>query len=246
MTLTMSSLPEGYRAVIVGARGGIGEAMARHIASDARCGALFVTGRSGAEIPQAASLTLDLEDEASIKAALETAGKDGPLHLVIVASGILHDEGLSPEKTWRHLEAASMARAYAINTIGPSLVAKHALPKLDRSSKSVFAALSARVGSISDNRLGGWHAYRASKAALNQVIKTCSIELARKNRSALCIGLHPGTVDTALSEPFQGNVPDGKLFTPEYSASKLLGVINTLDEECTGQCFDWAGEQIAP
>ena len=139
-----------------------------------------------------------------------------------------------------------MAHVFAINTIGPALVAKHALPVLDKDHRSIFAALSARVGSISDNRLGGWHSYRASKAALNQIIRTCSIELARKNRTALCVGLHPGTVDTGLSEPFQSNVPDGKLFTPTRSATSLLSVLNGLDETDTGQCFDWAGERIDP
>ena len=110
----------------------------------------------------------------------------------------------------------------------------------------MFAALSAPVGSIADNRLGGWHAYRASKAALNQIIRTCSIELARKRREALIVGLHPGTVETALSEPFRGNVPDKKLFTPDYSAGCLLEVINALTPAQSGRCFDWQGEEIAP
>ena len=126
------------------------------------------------------------------------------------------------------------------------MIARHALDALDRRDKAVFAALSARVGSISDNRLGGWHGYRASKAALNQIIRTLSIELARKRPDAICAGLHPGTVDTGLSEPFQRNVPDGKLFTPDYAAERLLSVIDGLTAEQSGRCFDWAGEEIAP
>lgn len=135
---------------------------------------------------------------------------------------------------------------FAINTTGPALVARAALERFPREGKAVFAALSARVGSISDNRLGGWHAYRASKAALNQIIRTCSVELARKRPQALIVGLHPGTVETALSEPFRSNVPDGKLFTPEHSAERLLAVINALDAGASGRCFDFAGEEVLP
>jgi len=139
-----------------------------------------------------------------------------------------------------------MAKVFAVNTTGPALVASALLDALPREGKSVFAALSARVGSISDNRLGGWHAYRASKAALNQIIRTCSIELTRKRRDALIVGLHPGTVETGLSEPFRDNVPDGKLFTPDYSAERLLNVIDTLTPEQSGRCFDWQGEEVLP
>ena len=247
MALTLTSLPDDYRCLIVGATGGIGRAFTRIVTNDPRSASVFAASRSGGEVTGATSLELDLTDEPSIKQAVMRAHEEGPLHLVIIATGILHDmDSLQPEKTWRHLDADQMARVLAVNTIGPALVAKHALPALDKENPSILAALSARVGSISDNRLGGWHSYRASKAALNQIIKTCSIELKRKNKSALCVGLHPGTVDTGLSDPFQGNVPDQKLFTPEYSAQCLLGVLDSLKPVDSGGCFDWAGERIKP
>ena len=138
-----------------------------------------------------------------------------------------------------------MARAYQINAIGPALVAKHFLPLLATDRKAVFAALSARVGSIGNNRLGGWYAYRASKAALNMILKTLSIELARRNPSAICVGLHPGTVDTRLSGPFQRGVPGDKLFSPHRSAPCLLKVINALSPGQSGRVLAWDGKPIA-
>lgn len=133
---------------------------------------------------------------------------------------------------------------FAINAIGPALVAKHVLPLLPREGKAVFAALSARVGSISDNRLGGWYGYRASKAALNQLIRTLSIELARQRKDAICVGLHPGTVDSPLSRPFQSSVE--RLFTPMFAAERLLTVIEGLDVTQSGQLLAWDGSTIAP
>lgn len=128
----------------------------------------------------------------------------------------------------------------------PALIAKHLLPKLNKDHPAIFAALSARVGSISDNQLGGWYAYRASKAALNMIIKNAAIEVGRRNRKAIVVGLHPGTVDSDLSKPFQGNVADGKLFTPEDSAQKLLEVLRSLGPEQTGKCFAWDGKEVLP
>jgi len=204
--------------------------------------------RSGSvlEHPKVHHHRLDLEDEATIARAAELAAVDGrTLDLVIVAAGILHDgDALRPEKTWRAIDGAALERLYRINTVGPALVAKHFLPLLARERKSVFAALSARVGSISDNELGGWHAYRASKAALNMLIKTFSIELARRNPRAVCVGLHPGTVDTRLSAPFKANVPEGKLFTPDHSASRLVEVLDRLDASDSGKVFAWDGQLI--
>ena len=248
----LTSFPEGYRALVVGASGGVGRALTEHLAADSRCGAVFAASRAGLDIPGVTALRLDFADPDSIEAAVSAASSDGPLHLVIVASGVLVDEaGRGPEKSWRQIDPEHMAEVFRVNTIGPALVARAALDALAKGSKdapekAVFAALSARVGSISDNRLGGWHSYRASKAALNQILKTCAIELARKRPHAACIGLHPGTVDTRLSEPFQGNVPDGKLFTPDCSAGRLLEVIDGIGAAQSGQVFDWAGEQIDP
>ena len=166
--------------------------------------------------------------------------------MVIVATGILHDGELMPEKSQKELSAEKFHRLFEINTIVPALVAKHFIPKLNREKRSVFAALSARVGSISDNQLGGWYAYRASKAALNMIIKNAAIEISRRNKKAIIVGLHPGTVDSNLSKPFQGNVPDGKLFTPKYSVQKLLVILTTLTSKQSGKCFAWDGKEILP
>ena len=250
MSVSLSSLPTGYRALVFGATGGLGGAFVRTLAADPRCGALFAASRAGAAVPGARALTFDFDEEASIERAVAQAAGEVGLHLVLVATGVLHsDTGLEPEKSWRHLDARRLVEVFQINTVLPALIAKHALPVLakgaqDAPEKAAFAAVSARVGSIGDNRLGGWHGYRASKAALNQIIRTCSIELARKRPNALCVGLHPGTVDTALSKPFQRNVPDGKLFTPAYAAERLLGVIDALAPQDTGRVFDWAGEPV--
>lgn len=248
----LTTFPDGYRALIVGASGGVGRALTQQLAADPRCGSVYAASRSGVAIEGAQSLSLDFSAPQTVEDAVATASQDGPLHLVIVAAGVLVDEaGRGPEKSWRQIDPDYMAEVFKINTIGPALVARHALDALakgrkDAPEKAVFAALSARVGSISDNRLGGWHSYRASKAALNQILKTCAIELARKRPHAACIGLHPGTVDTRLSEPFQGNVPDGKLFTPDYSAEQLLAVIDQVQFDQSGCVFDWAGEIIDP
>ena len=137
-----------------------------------------------------------------------------------------------------------LARIFAVNTIGPALVLKHFAPLLPRTGRSVIALLSARVGSISDNRLGGWYGYRASKAALNQLVRTASIEVARSRRDAVIVGLHPGTVETPLSAPFRGNVSPGKLFTPRVSAAHLLTAIEGLTPADSGKCFAWDGSEV--
>ena len=242
--MSLSTLREGYRALVFGASGGVGGALVRALVADPRCAVVHAAARrdiaAGRKIvPHAFAL----EDEASIAACVEAAAADGPLDLVIVATGLLHDKGMKPEKTWRALDADALTRAFAVNAIGPALVAKHALDRLPREGKAVFAALSARVGSIADNRLGGWHAYRASKAALNMLVKTCAIELARRNPQAVCVTLHPGTVDTGLSAPFQSSRRGG-LFTPDESATHLLRVIDGLNGADSGCLFAWDGREI--
>jgi NAD(P)-dependent dehydrogenase (short-subunit alcohol dehydrogenase family) len=235
------------RVVVVGASGGIGQAMVDLLVAHPRVARVYALTHSRAAIIHAkvTSLHFDLRDETSIASAVQACSADGPLHVVIVATGVLHaGTGLQPEKSWRALNPESLAHAFAINTIGPALLAKYFLDVLARNQKSVFAALSARVGSIEDNRLGGWHSYRASKAALHMVIRTCAVELTRRNPSALCIALHPGTVDTALSRPFQASVPDGKLFTPRVSAEHLLRMIDVLDVSASGNAFAWDGQRI--
>ena len=184
----------------------------------------------------------DLSKEASIAQAAKAIGT---LDLIIIATGMLHHENVQPEKSYRGQSAEAYARAFAINATGPALIAKHFLPLLPRDRRAVFAALSARVSSVSDNRLGGWHAYRASKAALNMIVRNFAIELARTHPQTIAVTLHPGTVDTALSQPFQGNVAEGTLFTPDYSAARLLTVIDGLTPENSGNLFAWDGQQIA-
>lgn len=245
MSISLASLAPGYRALVFGASGGIGAALVQALANDPRCGVVYAASRSpitGGD--KVRPLPFDLEDEASIAAAVAHASADGPLDLVLVATGLLHDDAIKPEKTFRAITPEALEKAFRINTTGPALIAKYALRELPRDRKAVFAALSARVGSISDNRLGGWHAYRASKAALNMLIRTFSIELALRYPKALCIALHPGTVDSRLSAPFQAGVPEGKLFTPERSATALLSVIDNLSADQTGKLFAWDGQEI--
>lgn len=192
------------------------------------------------------SHAIDYKDERAIENSALMAAKDRPLDLVFIATGILHDGDIMPEKSLRDLTSEKFQHLFVANTIAPALLAKYFIPKLSKEKRSVFAALSARVGSISDNNTGGWYAYRASKAALNMIIKTAAIETARQNKNAIIIGLHPGTVDSNLSKPFQNHVANGRLFTPEYSARKLLSVIDTLSLEDSGKCFAWDGQEILP
>ena len=190
-------------------------------------------------------IKVDTLDEASVAETATKCAEAGPIDLVIVATGILHDgDRLQPEKRMHDLDAAAMADVFRINTIAPAILAKHFLPQMRRDGKSAFAAISARVGSISDNRLGGWASYRASKAALNMLIKTLSIEHARTHRDGIVVALHPGTTDTALSKPFQRNVPDGKLFSPDFTSECLLRVLDELTSDDTGGFFAWNGDPI--
>lgn len=245
--MKLASFPDGLRVVVAGAGGGIGNAVVELLAESPQVARVYALTRDRPVLasPRVESIPFDLEDEASIAAAAARCRADGPLHLVFVATGVLHDgAGLQPEKTWRALDAPSMAQSFAVNAIGPALLAKHFLGGLATGDKAVFAALSARVGSIEDNRLGGWHSYRAAKAALHMLVRTFAIELSRRNPTALCIALHPGTVDTVLSRPFQAGVPAGRLFMPRHAAECLLRVIDTLDESASGDAFAWDGQRV--
>lgn len=186
----------------------------------------------------------DLLDEASI-AAVASAMKDDPPQWVIVATGVLTlPDGTGPERTLKRLDPVTMAQVFALNTIGPALIAKHILPLMPRDRRFVFAALSARVGSISDNRLGGWHSYRASKAALNMLIRNFALESGRTHPHGVVAGLHPGTVASALSQPFQSNLAEGEMTDPAVAADNLLGVLNDLTPAASGRVYDFKGAEI--
>jgi NAD(P)-dependent dehydrogenase (short-subunit alcohol dehydrogenase family) len=231
--MTLESFPPGGRAVVIGASGGIGAALAQ-----------AVEHADFAQVIPFCRATMDIADDSSIARAAQVLAQEAePIRLVIVATGLLAGQGISPEKSWRDLGAAALAQSFAINTIGPALVMKHFLPLLPRDGKSMFAALSARVGSIEDNRLGGWYGYRASKAALNQMIRTAAVELARSRPEAICVALHPGTVTTPLSAPFTKSGLD--IQTPDQAAARLLGVINGLRATDSGGFYDHLGHAIA-
>ncbi len=225
-------------AVVIGAGGGIGAAMADLLAQEGAFATVHRFARAGGAQP------IDITDEASIAAAADIVKAGPPPTLVFVATGLLHRGDRGPEKTMAALDPGWLAELYAVNAIGPALVAKHLLPLMPARGRTVFAALGARVGSIGDNALGGWHGYRASKAALVMMIRTLAIEQRRRNPSSLVVALHPGTVDTALSQPFQGNVAPGKLFTPERAALQLLDVIEGLKPADSGGHFAWDGSPV--
>jgi NAD(P)-dependent dehydrogenase (short-subunit alcohol dehydrogenase family) len=232
------------RAAVFGASGGIGAALALALAE--RGVAVLAGSRSGA-VPGHSRITgfaFDLADEPSIAAAAAMMADDPP-DMVLITTGMLTNaRGQGPERSYKALDPAAMAESFAVNAIGPALIAKHLLPLFARDRRAVFAALSARVGSISDNRIGGWHSYRASKAALNMLLRNFAIELARTHPLAVVAGLHPGTVDTALSAPFQRGLPEGQLTTPAAAAGHLLDVLDRLQPADSGGVFDWRGARV--
>ena len=232
------------QVVILGASVGIGAALVQHYAAQPHVETVHAVSRRG-DTPAAGSVvphTADITDEASLIALADA--QEAP-DLIILATGILSDgAALRPEKSLKQQSLSAFEQVFAVNTFGPAMAARHLIPRMPRDRRTIFAALSARVGSISDNGLGGWHAYRASKAALNMLLRNYAIEMARLNPDFLCAGLHPGTVDTDLSRPFSRAVPEGKLFTPAYAADCLAGVLAGLSPEQSGMVFDWAGKPV--
>ncbi len=222
-------------AVVVGAGGGLGGALAAALERNGAYGRVTRLGRGS--VPP-----LDLLSEPSIAAAAASVAGQGEVRLVLDATGFLHDGRYRPERGWRDIDPAHMAHAFAVNAIGPALLMKHFCPLLAREGRAVFATLSARVGSIGDNRLGGWHSYRASKAALNQIVRTVSVELRRHNPAGICVALHPGTVDTALSAPF--GKAGLEVRSPASAAQDLLGVLAGLNAGHSGQFYDQHGKPI--
>ena len=235
------------RAALFGASGGIGAALADQLCTDPQWGEVWLGARRPppATAPTARPFAFDSDDEASLVATAQQIGTGGALDLVFVATGMLHRDGLPlPEKSYRALDGAAMAELYRVNAIGPAMIAKHMLPLLPRDRRAVFAVLSARVGSISDNRLGGWHSYRAAKAALNMLIANFAIECRRSHPHVVIAALHPGTVDTALSAPFQRGLREGQLNTPAASAAALLQTLTQLQPEDSGGLFAWDGARL--
>ncbi|OYT91402.1 MAG: C-factor [Burkholderiales bacterium PBB3] len=237
--MTLNSLPPDCLALVIGATGGIGQALVQALHTALPQAEVLALSRRSQP-------ALDLQNEASLSDAAayirqhcQDTGR--PLRLVINATGTLHTPH-PPEKSWAQLDAVAMAQVFAVNTVGPALLMKHLLPLLPRQGKAVFATLSAKVGSIGDNRLGGWYSYRASKAALNQLVRTAAIELRRRHPEALCVALHPGTVDTDLSTPFAKTGLD--VVSPAHAATRLLQVIDGLAASDSGGFFNHDGTAL--
>jgi NAD(P)-dependent dehydrogenase (short-subunit alcohol dehydrogenase family) len=253
-----TSLVSGCNALIQGSSRGIGLEFVRQLLADAAPGRIFAACRAphaspslvkmAAQDPRLRIIALDVTSESSIRAAAATVAAEVPrLHLVVNCAGLLHDRqaGIAPEKRLADVEPDALAASFAVNAAGPLLVAKHFEPLLAHAERAVFASISARVGSIGDNRLGGWYAYRGSKAAQNMFTKTLAIEWARSRRNVICVALHPGTTDTDLSRPFQANVPPEQLFSVERTVAQLLSVIDRLTPADSGRFLAWDGTGIA-
>jgi len=253
----LSSFPAGSKALITGASRGIGLEFVRRLLAENCMERVF----AGCRAPDRAGellalaerherlrlLALDVTSEASLEATAAAVGRESPrLHLIVNCAGVLHDrvDGLAPEKRLAEVRSDALVRSFTVNALGPLLVAKHFDRLLAHPERAVFASLSARVGSIGDNRLGGWYAYRGSKAAQNMFTRTLAIEWARSRRNVICVALHPGTTDTDLSRPFQSNVPPERLFSVERTVRQLLDVLDGLTQGDTGRFLAWDGREI--
>jgi NAD(P)-dependent dehydrogenase (short-subunit alcohol dehydrogenase family) len=232
---------------IIGSSGAIGRAFLDAYIADKEISNIYSISRTEVESndERIIHINIDVTDEVSVKAAASKIGENR-LDKLIVATGILHTELFGPEKSIKDIKIENFVKIFSVNAFGPALIGKYFLPLMKKDKKSIAAFLSARVGSISENKLGGWYAYRASKSALNQIIKNFSIEAKRTNPTGIIIGLQPGTVKSKLSEPFQKNVKKGKLLLPKDSVKSLIRVIENVMQNDSGKIFDWKGEEIAP
>ena len=233
--------------VIIGSNGAIGKAFVEHYLKDASVSNIFAFSRNNTNSSddKLTNLHIDIESEESVADAAKRV--DGyKIDIIITATGILHSDSIKPEKSIKDINHESFMKVFSANAVGPALIGRYFIPLLKKDTKSVIAFLSARVGSISDNKLGGWYSYRASKSALNQIVKNFSIELKRTNPKAIVLALQPGTVDSNLSEPFKRNVAPGKLFTPEQSRELLSNVIENATTNDSGNLLSFDGETISP
>ena len=232
---------------IIGSSGAIGRAFLDAYIADKEISNIYSISRTEVESKdkRIIHINIDVTDEVSVKAAASKIGENR-LDKLIVATGILHTELFGPEKSIKDIKIENFVKIFSVNAFGPALIGKYFLPLMKKDKKSIAAFLSARVGSISENKLGGWYAYRASKSALNQIIKNFSIEAKRTNPTGIIIGLQPGTVKSKLSEPFQKNVKKGKLLLPKDSVKSLIRVIENVMQNDSGKIFDWKGEEIGP
>ncbi len=232
---------------IIGSSGAIGRAFLDAYIADKEISNIYSISRTEVELNDARiiHINIDVTDEVSVKAAASKIGENR-LDKLIVATGILHTELFGPEKSIKDIKIENFVKIFSVNAFGPALIGKYFLPLMKKDKKSIAAFLSARVGSISENKLGGWYSYRASKSALNQIIKNFSIESKRTNPAGIIIGLQPGTVKSKLSEPFQKNVKKGKLLLPKDSVKSLIRVIESVMQNDSGKIFDWKGEEITP
>lgn len=246
---------EQAHALVVGASSGIGLGFVKALLNDESIQTLFATYRSPdsaaellkleAEYSHLKCLNLDITDEEQVVRAIAQISAAVPaLHCVINCVGILHEGDLQPEKSLRQINADQLLRYFQVNSIGSVLLAKHLMPLFKHGDRSLFATISAKIGSIEDNRLGGWYGYRASKAALNMLMKTAAIEYSRRCPKTIITLLHPGTTDTRLSKPFQRNVPPEKLFPVERTVSQLLDILETLTPSDSGSFFSWDGQPL--
>ena len=246
---------DGRAALIVGANRGIGLGFVQHLLKQNPETQVYATYRNPAtaedlltlerSIPTLTCFAMDATEEGEIaQTVAKIQARGDSLTLVINCVGILHDGDFQPEKSLRQIDADNLLRYFQVNSIPTVLLAKHLQPLLQTSDRSVFATISAKIGSIEDNRLGGWYGYRASKAALNMFLKTIAIEYSRKNPNTVVVALHPGTTDTGLSKPFQKNVPPEKLFSVERTVGQLMAIINDAVKEDSGSFFSWDGSRL--
>ena len=253
--MTYGTSVDRATALVVGANGGIGLGFVKQLLGDLRFERVYGTYRRpstaadllalGDRSPHLTPLCLDITDEAAVAAVTSQIQAQSPqLHLALYCVGLLHDASLQPEKSLVQIQPDHLLRSFQVNALGAALLAKHLLPLLKHDRPSVYAAISAKVGSIGDNQLGGWYGYRAAKAALNMLIKTAALEYARKSPQTILALLHPGTTDTHLSQPFQRGVPPAKLFPVDRTVTQLMAVIDGLEPNQSGSFLNWDGQPL--